>query len=123
MAQAARDRTIAKVIRIAKNFFMGINLPSICSSENRVRPHWAKPIITIPSVDFKEICKMFSFWGKRRNFLPYLSAILTAVSRAISIIRLREFCRSAGGSASLVTRLSVTVHTVKARFPASAAVA
>ena len=48
-------------------------------------------------------------------------AIRTAVSRAISIIWVRELCRSAGGSSSLVTRLSVTEQMVRARFPASAA--
>ena len=74
-------------------------------------------------MDFKEICKMFSFWEKRRKPRSYRPAIWTAVSRAISIISVRELCRSSGGSSSFVTRLSVTEQMVRARFPAPAAVA
>ncbi len=101
----------------------------------RSRLQRAKPIITIPSQDFNRISKMFSFSPSfQKNSIVshksgggsfgafYRFAMRTAVSKAISIISVRELCRSAGGSSSLVTRLSVTAQMVNARFPASAAV-
>ena len=111
------------------------NLPSFKLFDLSMRTDLSlqdSPIIsffTWISINFHICFPFVHIFGQKGKFLtantglvrqPFLS-ISTATPRAISIMRVKVVCRSAGGSSSPVTRLSEMVHMARARLPASAA--